>query len=194
MVEIKEMDDSYILDRCPLGTPLDPLHLSQDEYPGYGERAKEIRRRFFREVRDRYGNCVLFAWDDGKIVGFLIFLPKPVARKLGLKPMPDPDDERAEKTLVYVCMQLVSEYREKGLGTRLMEAMVAWAKHNGWTRIEANNISEGSTDEDWRWSWGLPKWERMGFRVIRDRPWISVVLDTSNSGSIEDKNVSRSCF
>lgn len=181
MVEIKEMNDSYILDRCPLGEPLDPLHLTQDEYPGYGERAKEIRRRFFREVRDRYGNCVLFAWDDGKVVGFLIFLPKPVANKLGLKPMPDPDDERASKTLVYVCMQVVSEYQGKGVGSRLVKALIDWARSNGWDRVEANRISEGVDDENWRWSWGLPKWERMGFRVAREYPSFSVVLDIQDT-------------
>ena len=58
VIEIKEMGESYILDRCPLSEPLDPSHLPQDEYPAYGERAKEIRRTFFREVRERYGNCV----------------------------------------------------------------------------------------------------------------------------------------
>ena len=175
MIEIKEMDESYVLDRCPLYEPLDPLHLTQDEYPAYGERAKEIRRRFFREVKEKYGNCVLFAWDDRRVVGFLIFLPKPVATKLGLKPMPD--KERAERTLVYVCMEIVPDYRGKGVGTKLVEAFIVWAKENGWTRIEANHISPGLSDEDWRWGWALPKWERMGFRIVREHPSLSVALD-----------------
>jgi GNAT superfamily N-acetyltransferase len=185
MIEIREMDSSYIFDTCPLGEPLEPLRLAKDEYQGCAKRAREIRRRFFSEVRDKYGNCVLFAWDDGKIVGFLIFLPKPVAKKMGLKPMPDSDRQRASKTLVYACMQVVPEYQGKGLGTKLVRFLVDWAKSNGWSRIEVNRVARGTDDEDWRWSWALPKWERRGFRIAKEHPFISIVLDMPNTEDIE---------
>ncbi len=165
MVEIREMDEGYIFDRCPLGAPLDPFSLPKDEYLGYGERAREIRRRFFREVRAKYGNCVLYAWDKGKIVGFLIFLPKLVARKLGLGT--SPEDSLIDETLVYVCMQVVPQYRNRGVGTELVNALIAWAQQKKWRRIEVRNVRKGDDAEDWRWGWGLPKWEKMGFRVFR---------------------------
>ena len=190
MIEIKEMGDKYILDRCPLSEPVDPLRLPQDEYPAYGERAKEIRRKFFREVREKYGNCVLFAWDDDKIVGFLLFLPKSVGRRLGLKPMPNPDEEKTEKTLIYACMQLLSEYQGKGLGTMLIEKLIEWANDNGWERIEANHVPEGTNNEHWRWGWALPKWERMGFRIARTHPSISVILDLGTSDPVQSTKYS----
>ena len=166
MIEIKEMDDDYVLDHCPLYAPVDPLHLPKLNWPRYlGERTKEIRRKFFREVRGRYGNCVLFAWDEGKIVGFLIFLPKLVARRLGLITLPD--DTVAEKTLVFTCMQLLEKYQRKGLGTKLVEGLIDWARKRGWKRIEVHDLGKGVKDEDWRWGWALPKWERMGFKVAR---------------------------
>jgi GNAT superfamily N-acetyltransferase len=116
-----------------------------------------------------------------------MFLPKPVARKLGLKPIPDPDEERAEKTLIHACMQLLSEYQGKGLGTMLMERLIEWAKDNEWERIEANHIPEGTDSEHWRWGWAVPKWERMGFRIARIHPSTSVVLDLDSYDSIRSE-------
>ena len=198
MIEIREMDDSYILDRCPLYAPLDPCHLTVDEYRSggrfawYGERAKQIRRKFFTEVRAKYGNCVLFAWDHEKIVGFLIFLPKLVARKLGLKT--SPEDELIDKTLVYVCMQIVSQYRNKGIGTKTVNALITWARQNGWKRIEVHMVGNDTGEaEAWRWKWALPKWKRMGFRITRKyeiklpnkkAQFCSLVLDINNGRKI----------
>ena len=175
MIEIKEMADDYILDRCPLGAPLDPAAPPQDTYPGYAGRARDVRRRFFTQVRKRYGNCAFLAWEGGAVVGFLIFLPKPVARKLGLYALPP--DELDDRTLVYTCMQFAPDYRSQGLGTRLVKALVAWAKENGWQRIEVHGVGAGAEEEDWRWGWALPKWQRLGFAPIGDAPPFSAVLD-----------------
>jgi GNAT superfamily N-acetyltransferase len=175
MIEIREMADDYILDRCPLGAPLDPSAFPADEYPGYAARARGVRRRFFSQVRERYGNCVFMAWDEGKMVGFLMFFPKPVARKLGISTLPaGPLDDQ---TLVYACMQFVPEYRGQGLGTRLVDALIAWAKAHGWRQIEVHGIGSGADDEDWRWGWALPKWQRMGLQATGDEPPFSAVLD-----------------
>jgi len=171
----RQMDETYIFDNCPLGAPFDPSDSPEDSYPGCGKRAKGIRRRFFKEVREQYGNCVLFAWDDEKIVGFLIFLPKIVARKIGLKIFPN--YELTTETLVYVCMQIAPEYQGKGIGTRLVKSLIAWAKDNDWKRIEVNSVAKGTDDEDWRWNWALPKWKKMGFNIAREKPSVSVVLD-----------------
>lgn len=122
-----------------------------------------------------------------------MFLPKPVARKLGLKPMPDPDEERVEKTLVHACMQLISEYQGKGLGTMLMQGLIEWAKDNGWERIEANHVPAGTDNEHWRWGWAVPKWERMGFRIARTRPSTSVVLNLGSSGCVPPCEIAKCC-
>ena len=175
MIEIRQMDETYIFDNCPLDAPFDPSGSHEDSYPGCDKRARGIRRKFFEEVRDRYGNCVLFAWDDKSIVGFLIFLPKTVARKVGLKILPN--DDLTTETLVYVCMQIVPEYQRKGIGTRLVKSLIAWAKDNGWKRIEVNDVAKGTDDGDWRWNWALPKWKKMGFSIAQEKPSVSVVLD-----------------
>ncbi len=175
MIEIREMADDYILDRCPLSAPLDPTAPAEDTYPGYAGRARDMRRRFFRQIRTRYGNCVLLAWEDSAVVGFLIFLPKPVAQKLGIYTLPASD--RDDRTLVYTCMQFAPAYRGQGLGTRLVEALIAWAQGNGWQRIEVHGIGAGTGEEDWRWGWALPKWRRLGFQPVSDAPPFSAILD-----------------
>jgi len=149
----------------------------------YGERTREIRRGFFRQVRDRYGNCVLMAWDEGMVVGFLMFLPKPVARKLGIYTLPT--RELADETLVYTCMQLAPAYHGQGLGTRLVKALIAWAREHGWRRIEVKNVSSGVRDEAWRWGWALPKWQRLGFEAATDGPSLSAILDVGDLGERE---------
>ena len=121
MVEIREMDDSYIFDTCPLSEPLAPSMDIRETSEGSRGRSREIRRTFFREVRERYGNCVLFAWEHGKIVGFLMFFPKKVARRVGIKIIPE-DGSRSGRTLVFGCMQTAEGYRGKGVGTKLVVA------------------------------------------------------------------------
>jgi GNAT superfamily N-acetyltransferase len=174
MIEIRAMGDDYVLDRCPLGEPLDPSSSPENDDPRYGERTRAIRRRFFSQVREGYGNCVFFAWDEGRVVGFLIFLPKLVTRKLGIYALPA--SELDDKTLVYSCMQFAPAYRALGLGTRLVEALICWAKEHGWRRIEAHGIGIGDEDADWRWGWALPKWQRLGFEPVGTEPPFSAVL------------------
>jgi GNAT superfamily N-acetyltransferase len=175
MIEIRAMADDYILDRCPLSAPLDPSAPPKDDYPGCSERARAIRRRFFSQVRERHGNCVLMAWEEGRVVGFLMFFPKAAARKLGIYALPgsEPDD----RTLVYACMQFAPGYRGQGLGTRLAGAWIDWAREHGWRRIEVHGAGSGAGEEDWRWGWALPKWQRMGFQAVGDGPPFSAVLD-----------------
>lgn len=175
MIDIREMDDTYILDMCPLSQPLAPSDVGDEEYHRSLGRSRELRRRFFKEIREEYGNCVMFAWDQDKIVGFLMFFPKLVARRVGLKTLPDRG--RSDKTLVYGCMQMAEGYRGKGVGTELVQKLIAWARRNGWHRIEVTGVNRGDEDEHWRWGWALPKWQKLGFRVVREEPSIAVAID-----------------
>ena len=180
MVEIREMDDSYIMGDCPLSDPMDPSIVCSEACDSSRGRSRGIRQRFFREVREQYGNCVLFAWDQGRIVGFLMFFPRNVARQVGLRPLPE-HESGSEHTLVCGCMHMAADYRGKGVGTQLAQALIAWAKANGWKRIEVTGVARGDSDADWRWGWASPKWQKLGFTVVREQPSIALVLDLANS-------------
>jgi GNAT superfamily N-acetyltransferase len=173
MITIKEMDDLCVPLYCPLGGSMLPSSPTES-------RSNAIRRRFFGDVRRQYGNCVFVAWDDDRIVGFLMFFPRSVAIKIGLRPMPPegPDD----RTLVLMCMQVAHGYRGKGVGTALVQSVMNWAREHGWKRIEVNRVTEGKSDADWWWSWALPKWQRIGFCVVRKEPTISVAWNAPPPG------------
>ena len=74
-------------------------------------------------------------------------------------------------------MQIVPEYQGKGIGTKLVESLIAWAKDNGWKRIEVHGVAKGTNNEHWQWNWALPKLQKMGFSIAREKPSVSVVLD-----------------
>ena len=106
MIEIKPMDESFILIDCLHHGPVDssspprrvekewqdarnlPLHPWSDET--IAELAKEYRRisegwagdparEFMREMIQRHGSCAMLAWEGGRIVGFLRFYPLCIA-------------------------------------------------------------------------------------------------------------------
>ena len=106
MIEIKPMDESFILIDCLHHGPVDPssqprrvekewqdapnlpAHPWSDET--IGELAKEYRRisegwagdparEFMREMIQRHDSCAMLAWEDGKVVGFLRFYPLSIA-------------------------------------------------------------------------------------------------------------------
>lgn len=52
MIEIREMDDNYILDTCLLSEPLDPSIVLGEACEGSLGRSKEVRRSFFKQVRE----------------------------------------------------------------------------------------------------------------------------------------------
>ena len=105
MIEIKPMDEDYILIDCLHHGAVDPSlppkrgnewqdapdlppHPWSDET--IAELAKKYRRisegwagdsarEFMREMIQRYGSCAILAWEDGKVVGFLRFYPLSIA-------------------------------------------------------------------------------------------------------------------
>ena len=106
MVEIKPMDEGFILIDCLHGGPIDstlpakrgdgwqdapdlPPHPWSDEtiaelaakYKRISEGwAGDPAREFMREMIQRYGTCAILAWEDRTVVGFLRFYPLSIAQ------------------------------------------------------------------------------------------------------------------
>ena len=104
MVEIKPMDEEFILPRCLHAGPIDtaageasesvesdvPQHPWSDEtmrdlvarHPDFGlcDAGGGWAREFMREMIRRYGTCALLAWEEGKVVGFIRFYAMEIAR------------------------------------------------------------------------------------------------------------------
>ena len=108
MIEIKPMDESYILIDCLHHGPVDsssppsrgdlwqdtpdlPPHPWSDEtivelakkYKRISEGwAGDPAREFMREMIQRYGTCAILAWEEEKIIGQLRFYPLTIAQLL----------------------------------------------------------------------------------------------------------------
>jgi len=104
MVEVKPMDEEFMLPRCLHAGPIDaaageafesgesdvPQHPWSDEmmrglvarHPDFGlcDTGGGWAREFMRETIRRYGTCALPAWEEGKVVGFIRFYPMEIAR------------------------------------------------------------------------------------------------------------------
>lgn len=104
MIEIKPMDESYILVTCLHHGPVDPTSsapagddavIEHPSHPWSDETIRELaarhamishgvggehQREFMREMIQRYGTCAILAWDQHKVVGLIRFYPMRVAR------------------------------------------------------------------------------------------------------------------
>ena len=63
------------------------------------------------------------------------------------------------------------EFRRKGVGRAMVNMMIAWARENGWRRIEVHDVTGGLFPWDWLDACIPPRpfWERMGFTVFNQR-------------------------
>jgi len=106
MIEIRPMDESYILIDCmhhgPVDSSLPPRRVEKEwqdtpdlpPHPWSDETIVELARKyrrisegwagdpareFMREMIQRYGTCAILAWQEGKVAGFLRFYPLGIA-------------------------------------------------------------------------------------------------------------------
>ena len=127
MIEIRPMDESFILIDCLHDGAVDPSspprrvekewqdaadlppHPWSDET--IAELAKKYRRisegwagdpcrEFMREMIQRHGSCAMLAWKDGKVVGHLRFYPLSVAHLL-LSAAPEKQHPLAESAMLF---------------------------------------------------------------------------------------------
>jgi N-acetylglutamate synthase-like GNAT family acetyltransferase len=62
-------------------------------------------------------------------------------------------------------LQKKNPYQRKGIGTRMVRALIEWAKANGWERIEADSFEDIPIIYDITGSAGHTFWEKLGFRL-----------------------------
>lgn len=218
MVEIKPMDEQYVLIDCLHHRPVDLEVPSRREkcwqdasdlpaHPWSDETIKELARKYHRmsdgwggdpscefmlEMIQRYGTCVLLAWEKGKIVGHLRFYPLSIAQLLAnaapdgaaapvenaLRFAPDP------KALWGQCVMTCTPFENageslksgarRGVGLKLVLGLIDWAREHGWKRI----VKQAHPDLDCFYGvcgdGGKAFWSKAGFRVIekfRLQPW-----------------------
>lgn len=61
-------------------------------------------------------------------------------------------------------------YRRKGIGTRMVGALIGWAKANGWENIEADSFEDVPVIYEISGCAGHTFWEKLGFSQVERQP------------------------
>lgn len=195
-VVVEPMTDDCILWRCLHAGPL-TCH-SVDQLPSEGRTELERYRRrnlpFLRKIARTYGACAILARDGDRIVGMLRFYPKAICGLDGAGGLCLLQDHPAgpiegfaenhfpapaqieDRTLSVHCLmtgspqQKENPYQRKGIGTRMVRALIQWAKANGWERIEADSFEDLPIIYEMTGSAGHKFWEHLGFHIVDRHP------------------------
>jgi hypothetical protein len=141
-----------------------------------------------------YGACAIVARDGDRIIGQLRFYPKTVCNMEGAGGLclqqdypSGPADDLAEKafpaltriedkTLTVHCLmtgspqQKENPFQRRGIGTRMVKALIQWAKANGWEHIEADSFEDLPIIYETTGSAGHTFWEKLGFSIADRHP------------------------
>lgn len=190
---IAPMDKGLLLWRCLHSGPLSLKNLdwwpSNNAVPWEACRARNLP--LLAKLTDIYGACALLARDSEQVVGTLRFYPKVIATmpeagmlclqqsypagptaELVEEPFPQLS-EIADKTLMVHCLmtgspqQKDNPYQRKGLGSRLVRELIAWAQGRGWDAIEAIAYEDLPIIYEITGQAGRRWWEKLGFRLVK---------------------------
>ncbi len=196
-VTVEMMSDDLLVWRCLHGGPLTRQALeglpSGSRAPWERLRARNIP--LLRKLTAVYGSCAVLARDGDAIVGQLRFYPKaicpfteygPAMCMQQLHPHGPADgfaendfpplDQIEDRTLLVHCLMTASpeqkdnQYRRRGIGSRMVCALVEWAKAEGWEAIEATAYADLPSIYTVTGQAGRAFWSKLGFRVVRTVP------------------------
>ncbi len=168
--EIATVDDREILIR-----PMDQAHIiSECAHHRTKGRTSEGFARFHAEIMRRYGNAGIVALCEDKIVGYVNFYPAVLNEKFQAPLCPEIDESRLKTacdemewpgepgdTLALSCVNLDRDLVREGIGTKLVQKAMEWARDNQYKKVHT-----GANDTQW-WTPCKEFYEKMGFRVIR---------------------------
>lgn len=193
---VEPMTEEFILWRCLHSGPLscntiDKLS-STDKMPW--DRYRKRNLPLLKKLTKIYGACAIIAQDGDKIVGQLRFYPKAIYNLEGAgymclqqDPSAGPEEtfvdgnfpspsQIKDKTLLVHCMmtgsslQKKNPYQRKGIGTRMVNVLIEWAKTNNWDRIEADSFEDIPIIYEITGSAGHTFWEKLGFHLADRHP------------------------
>jgi GNAT superfamily N-acetyltransferase len=188
-IVVEPMTENFILWRCIHSGPLSCGTIDKwapdDKMPW--QRYRNRNKALLSKLTKVYGACAIVARDGDEIAGQLRFYPKAVWETEGAGllclqqdspngPVDDfaemdfpPKGELEDKTLEVHCMMAGSprdeRYKRKGIATRMAEAMIDWAKANGWDAIQANSFEDIPLLYQVTGNAGHTFWEKLGFHV-----------------------------
>jgi hypothetical protein len=195
-VVVAPMTEDLILWRCLHSGPLSRSTIDQwpSDSPLPWVRYRRRNIPLLRRLTRTYGACAIVAHDGDRIVGQLRFYPKAVEAMEGAGGLclqqgfpSGPADDFADrsfpalaqiedKTLAVHCLmtgspqQKENPYQRKGIGGRMVRALIQWAGEHGWDRIEARAFEDIPIIYEITGSAGHTFWEKLGFSMVDRHP------------------------
>lgn len=195
-VVVEPMTSEFFLWRCLHGGPLTQETI--DQWPSTSAMPWQYfcdrNTPLLKKLTSTYGSCAIIARDGDRIVGHLRFYPRVVCNMEGagglclqqdspagaVESFADLDfpgiEQIKDRTLVVNCLMMGSSlqkknpYQHKGIGTRLVRALIDWAKMNGWIGIEADSFEDIPIIYEVTGGAGHIFWEKLGFRLVDRHP------------------------
>lgn len=206
-VVVEMMSSEFLLWRCLHGGPVTKENLDQpDPNPHvHWDQIRSRNRPLLAKLTETYGSCAVVARDGDQIVGQLRFYPKAICKLAEPGPGfcmqqafpcgPADDfvekdfpqlDQIADKSLFIHCMMTGAfepednPFRRKGLGSRMVRTLIAWARLRGWSAIEAYAYADLPCVYAVTGQASTAFWEKLGFRVVEST--IEPALAESDAG------------
>jgi len=182
MITYRMMDAS-----CPLPTCLHKGSLSLAYVvtePAYVETVSDIPTgsvaRTLRAISDRYGACGVLAIDGEMAVGKIRAFPQAILDRMDLclqepqyvRPLLALDlaalPSREESPVLHLlCIQVAGAYAGRGIAGGMLDALLAWARAEGWREARANAVSNIPPLLNWCGQLSRGALEHRGFTVTR---------------------------
>lgn len=151
------MTKDFILYRCIHVGPLGPENINK-----FTEKDKRSTRdmftrnkKFFKRLVETYGSCAMLAMENDLVIAHTRFYPQVISKLTGKNDMCCQQQEYAttqkmiemdlprikeltDRSLRIHCWHIHKDYRNKGLSHTLLDAIIDWAKAQGWKTILAS--------------------------------------------------------
>jgi GNAT superfamily N-acetyltransferase len=123
------------------------------------------RKDFYLHLIKVIGTFGFLATQNDAVLAFITFFPKTIARRIGY--YTSTSDEGLDKTLTVGCLFVPKQLRGKGLATKLIRAVIDYARENGYSKIEVTAIPK-ELNYGWEW-WAKYPFEKLGFQMEQER-------------------------
>jgi RimJ/RimL family protein N-acetyltransferase len=110
--------------------------------PGERQTTLEKQRMMIERVEKQENAVILAAQNEGRMIGYLMAIGGSVKRT---------------GHSAYIVVGILMEYRGKGVGTELFQAVEEWAKNHGISRLELTAVTRNTA--------GISLYQKSGFEI-----------------------------
>jgi len=138
------------------------------------EKAEKTKRKWFADVRSKFGNCGFIAYVEDKPVGFAQYAPAEFFPSISKYGNLIPSKDAVFLTCLYIPNR---ELRAKGIGKQMFEKVTSDLRSRGYRAVEAfARTSDTPSDNIPDWYTGpLEFFLKMGFSVKKKNGQIALV-------------------